>query len=117
MLRDMVRNLLQQTCFHILPPHQRLKVVAEDRYMLARFWHIANLIQTMGLKRVRGPYIDHIEGPLWEIRMKGQAGIARPLYVTARERRVVVLRVFVKKTQKTPRREIKLAMERAKDVR
>jgi len=37
--------------------------------------------------------------------------------VTASGRRVVVLRTFVKKTQKAPRREIELALERAKDVK
>jgi phage-related protein len=36
--------------------------------------------------------------------------------VTATGRQVVVLRVFVKKTQKTPRREIELARQRAKEV-
>lgn len=48
--------------------------------------------------------------------MKGRDGISRALYVTAKGRRVVVVRVFVKKTQKTPRREIKLALQRAKEV-
>jgi len=36
--------------------------------------------------------------------------------VTATGRRVVILRTFVKKTQKTPRREIELALKRAKEV-
>jgi phage-related protein len=36
--------------------------------------------------------------------------------VTAGGRRVVILRVFMKKTQKTPRREIALALRRAKEV-
>jgi phage-related protein len=48
--------------------------------------------------------------------MTGRDGISRAIYVTASERRVVVLRVFVKKTQKTPRREIDLALARAKEV-
>jgi phage-related protein len=61
--------------------------------------------------------VKHVDGPLWEIRMKGRDGISRALYVTAVERRVVVVRVFVKKTQKTPRREIRLALERAKEVK
>ena len=38
------------------------------------------------------------------------------LYVTATGRRVVILRVFAKKNQKTPRREIELARQRAKEV-
>ena len=49
--------------------------------------------------------------------MKGADGIARALYVTARGKRVIVVRVFVKKTQKTPRQEIELALKRAKEVK
>jgi phage-related protein len=82
----------------------------------ARFARIAELIETLGLEKVGKPHAGHIEGPLWEIRMKGADGIARALFVTARGKKVVVVRVFVKKTQKTPRREIELALKRAKDV-
>jgi phage-related protein len=49
--------------------------------------------------------------------MKGKDGISRAIYVTAKGRRVVVVRVFVKNTQKTPRREIDLALKRAMEVR
>jgi phage-related protein len=48
--------------------------------------------------------------------MTGKDGIARALYVTAGDRRVVVVRVFLKKTRKTPRREIELALRRAKEL-
>jgi len=51
------------------------------------------------------------------MRMKGRDGISRAVYVTARGRRVVVVRVFVKKTQKTPVREIEIALQRAKEVK
>jgi phage-related protein len=82
--------------------------------MRARFRRIVELIQGYGLERMREPHVKHLEGPLWEMRMKGKDGISRAIYVTARSRRVVVVRVFVKNTQKTPRREIDLALERAK---
>jgi phage-related protein len=49
--------------------------------------------------------------------MKGKDGISRAIYITARGQRVVVVRVFVKKTQKTPNREIELALARVKEVR
>jgi len=49
--------------------------------------------------------------------MTGRAGISRAIYVTAVGRRVIVVRVFVKKTQKTPARELDLARQRAKDVK
>ena len=48
--------------------------------------------------------------------MKGRDGISRALYVTAVGRRVVVLRVYMKKTQKTPNQEIDLALKRAKEI-
>jgi phage-related protein len=83
---------------------------------IARFLRIGDLIQTFGLERVGEPHVKHMEGPLWEMRMKGRDGISRALYVVAKPKRIVVVRVFVKKTQKTPRRDIELALKRAKDV-
>lgn len=84
---------------------------------IARFLRIGDMIQALGLERVGEPHVKHIEGPLWEMRMKGRDGISRAFYVVARPKRVVVVRVFVKKTQKTPRREIELALQRAEDVK
>jgi phage-related protein len=84
--------------------------------MLARLRRIIELIQSHGLGRVHEPHIKHLEGLLWEMRLKGKSGIARAIYVTGRARRVVIVRVFVKKTQKTPPREIRLALTRARDV-
>ena len=49
--------------------------------------------------------------------MTGRDGISRAIYVTASERRVVILRAFVKKTQQTPKRELDIARQRAKEVR
>ena len=92
-----------------------LAVLPED--MRARFDYIAELIESFGLENVRGPHVKHLQGPLWEMRMKGRDGISRAIYVTATGRRVVVVRVFVKKTQATPRKELEIAMKRAKDVK
>lgn len=77
---------------------------------------MVGLIQNHGLEHMREPLVKHLEGPLWEMRMKGKDGISRAIYVTARGRRVVVVRVFIKKTERTPRREIDLALQRAKEV-
>lgn len=82
----------------------------------ARFVRIVHLIEGHGLELIREPYVKHLEGPVWEMRMKGKDGIARAAYVTATGRRVVVVHVFQKKTQKTPRREIETALRRAKEV-
>jgi phage-related protein len=82
----------------------------------AKFQRISEIIVTSGLPNVREPYVKHLEGRLWEIRMKGRDGIARAAYVTAAGHRVVVVHVFVKKTEKTPRREIEIALRRAREV-
>jgi len=84
--------------------------------MRARLARIANLIEAMGLEHVGEPHVKHVEGRLWEMRLKGRSGISRALYVAATGWRVVIVRVFVKKTEKTPRREIDLALARAKAV-
>ncbi len=84
--------------------------------MRARLVRIAELIAVVGLENVREPHIKHIEGQLWEMRMKGKDGISRALYVTARKKRLVIVRVFIKKTEKTPRREIEIALTRAREL-
>jgi phage-related protein len=84
--------------------------------MRARFGRIVMLIQDHGLEKVREPYVKHLEDKLWEMRLSGRDGIARSIYMTASGRRVVILRTFVKKTEKTPKRELELAQERAKEV-
>jgi phage-related protein len=84
--------------------------------MQARFLRIAERIQSLGLERVGEPHVKHLEGKLWEMRMTGRDGIARALYVTVTGRRVVVVRAFVKKTRKTPRTEIALALQRAEEL-
>lgn len=85
--------------------------------MRARLIRIAELIQSVGLPNVREPHVRHIRGQLWEIRLNGKAGIARALYVTSKEQRVVILRTFIKKTEKTPSDEIDLALQRAKELK
>ncbi|MFZ1085681.1 MAG: type II toxin-antitoxin system RelE/ParE family toxin [Terracidiphilus sp.] len=82
----------------------------------ASFQRIVELIQTHGLERIREPYLKHLEGQLWEMRLKGKSGIARAIYVTAVGMRIVIVHVFTKKTQKTPRQEIAQARKKAKEV-
>lgn len=82
----------------------------------AHLTRLSFMIRDFGLERMREPHVKHLQGPLWEFRLRGRDGISRALYVAATGRRVVILRVFVKKTQTTPRREIDLALSRAKEV-
>ena len=91
-----------------------IEALPED--MRARLARIAQLIEDKGLEFVGEPHVKHGAGRLREMRLKGRSEIARAMYVTAAGRRVVIVRAFVKKTEKTPRREIELALSRAKSV-
>lgn len=94
---------------------QEVKALPPD--MIARFLQIGQMITNFGLTQMREPHVKHLAGKLWEMRLKGRDGIARSIYVTASGQRVVVLRTFVKKTQETPPRELKLALARMKEIR
>lgn len=74
------------------------------------------LIEAHGLAAMHEPHVKHIDGKLWEMRMKGKDGIARALYVTVASERVVIVHAFTKKTQKTPARALEVARARAKEV-
>jgi phage-related protein len=84
--------------------------------MRARFARIGRMIEGGGLLALREPYVKHLQGKLWEMRMTGRDGIARSIYVAASGQRVVVLRSFVKKTQRTPPGEIEIALARAREI-
>ena len=92
------------------------EIAALPADMQAQFLRLAERIGQAGLESLGEPHVKHLEGKLWELRLTGRDGIARALYVTAIGRRVVVVRAFVKKTQKTPPAEIKLALQRAKEI-
>ena len=81
-------------------------------------WSVETLNDTVDreLGALREPYVKHLQGPLWEMRMTGRDGTSRALYVAVRDRRVIVVRVFIKKTRKTPRSEVRLALQRAREV-
>jgi phage-related protein len=85
--------------------------------MRSRFARYAELIESFGIAAMREPHAKHLSGKLWELRLKGRDGIARSIYVTASGQRVIVLRTFVKKTQKTPPRELEIAMTRMMEIR
>lgn len=80
----------------------------------AKFRRISLMLESFGPHRVKEPYVKPLAGKLWEMRLIGPDNIARAVYVAAVGKRLVVLRFFVKKTQKTPHHELEIAEERAK---
>jgi len=83
----------------------------------ARLIRLMEMVESVGLDQLREPHVKHIEGKMWELRAKASEGIARGLYVTVTGWRVVVLHVFVKKSQKTPAAALRIARERMKSVK
>jgi len=84
--------------------------------MIARFLRIGEKLASQGFLALREPYVKHLSGKLWEMRLTGRGGIARSIYAAASGQRIIVLRTFVKKTQKTPSREIQIALTRMKEI-
>lgn len=62
------------------------------------------------------PHTRALGGGLYEVRAKAAEGIGRVLYCTGVGQRIVILHAFVKKTDKTPVRDLALARRRIKEV-
>lgn len=82
----------------------------------SRFLHIAEMLEELGPQNLGMPHVRSLGQKLWEMRMNGRDGIARAIYFMASDRRLIVVRAFVKKSEKTPQREIRLALQRMKEA-
>jgi len=63
------------------------------------------------------PHTDSFGGGLFELRLKGVEGIARVFFCTVVEREIVMLHSFIKKSQKTPDKELRQAKLRMREVK
>jgi phage-related protein len=63
------------------------------------------------------PHTKAVGQGLFELRLKGAEGIARVFYCALIGRRIIMLHSFVKKTGKTPKKVLELALNRMKEVR
>ncbi len=63
------------------------------------------------------PYTRAMGDGLFEIRARGKEGIGRAFFCSMVDRQVVILHVFIKKTQATPAKELKLARKRMKEIK
>lgn len=82
----------------------------------AKLFRYAEIIEDEGLDVLPYGWVKPLGDKLWELRLTGRDGIARAIYVTTTGKRVVIVRVFVKKTEKTPPKELRIARMRAKEV-
>lgn len=63
------------------------------------------------------PHTKAFGDGLFELRLKGAEGIARVFFCTQIGKRIVVLHSFIKKSDRTPRRELDVALTRLKEMK
>ncbi len=80
----------------------------------AKIFRIFQYIELYGLN-ISLPHVKKLSGtPLWEIRILGRDNI-RILYITLQENAMLLVHGFIKKKQKTPAKEIEIAISRMQD--
>jgi phage-related protein len=82
----------------------------------ARIIKLLELIEEHGAN-LGSPHTENIGDGLFEIRAKANEGIGRGLFCYLSGKNIVLLHIFVKKSQKIPQKELKLARERLKEVK
>lgn len=83
--------------------------------VLAHLLHILDLVEEFG-PNLGKPHTAPIGKGLFEIRAKGNEGIGRSLFCTRKGKEIVILHSFVKKTQRTPKKELDIARKRMKEI-
>lgn len=91
-------------------------VLGLPKKLLARYLRMSETMCEYG-PNLGMPHTRSMGDGLFELRVKAQEGIARVFYCTVVGQQIIVLHCFVKKTQATPAKELKLAKERLKEVR
>ncbi len=84
--------------------------------ILANFLHIAEMIEEFG-PALGAPYTKAMGKGLFEIRAKGKEGIGRSFFCMVKGKEVIILNSFIKKSQKTPTKEIEIARKRLNEVK
>lgn len=82
--------------------------------MRAKIYGLMEILQEKG-NMLREPYSKHLDDGIYELRCKFGSDVTRVLYFFYYDGKIVMTNGFVKKTQKTPKKEIKLAKDRRKD--
>ena len=82
----------------------------------ARMLKLLEMIEEHGAN-LGAPHTEPMGDGLFEIRAKAKEGIGRSLFCYMKGEKVCVLTAFVKKSQKTPKKELDLAKDRMKEVK
>lgn len=92
------------------------EVLALPMTLLARYFSLTDRME-IARANLGEPHTKAFGGGLFELRLKGAEGIARVFYCTLVGRRIVMLHSFVKKTDKTPPADRRIAEIRLKEVK
>lgn len=84
--------------------------------LAARYIVLTRRLETVG-PNLGEPHTKAMGEGLFELRLKGAEGIARVMYCTLIGQRIVMLHCFIKKSEKTPRNDFRLARERLLEVK
>jgi len=83
--------------------------------ILAKMLHIFELIEMAGAQ-LGEPYTKPLNEGLFEVRAKAKEGIGRSIYCYQKGQKIIILHSFVKKDQKTPKRDLEIALKRKKEI-
>jgi phage-related protein len=83
--------------------------------LLARYIHVSDLMLKFG-PNLGMPHTRAMGEKLFEMRLKSKEGVSRIFYCTKIGKKIVLLHCFIKKTQKTPLKEIEIARKRLVEV-
>jgi phage-related protein len=83
--------------------------------ILAKMLHIFELIEMAGAQLGK-PYTKPLNDGLFEVRAKAKEGIGRSIYCYQKGQKIIILHSFVKKDQKTPKRNLEIALRRKKEI-
>ncbi len=84
--------------------------------LLARYLRLTDLMIEFG-PNLGLPHTKAIKGGLFELRVKSKEGIVRVFYCTILKNKIYMLHIFIKKSQKIPKKELKIAFSRLKEVK
>jgi phage-related protein len=101
---------------HYFNAHVQQEIRDWPDSLYADFLRLVSLIEEHGAN-LRLPHSRAMGEGLFELRCKSHVGIGRAFYCTMIGREIVILHSFIKKTQATPDKELKIARKRLKEVK
>jgi phage-related protein len=84
--------------------------------LLAKYLRLTDLLLEFGAN-LGLPHTKPLGRGLFELRVKSREGIARVFFCTKVGKKIIMLHSFVKKSQRTPKKEIKIAQNRMNEVK